>query len=183
MSQLPINQVKWYLIRTRQYKEKAVNEALSKLLPNTFLPLLRTSRRVRGKLVGRIVPLFSCYLFASFELQSQYRTIQRTPGVVGVLSAADEPLEVQEDILEEIRRRGSNGIVELPQETLRSGDPVEIMHGPLRGVSGIFERYLSGPERASLLVTLIGAANVRVIAPSAVVGRTQGSPNMALGGR
>ncbi len=178
---MPIDQPRWYLVRTRQYKEKCVNEALSKLLPDTFLPFLRTSRRIRGQIVSRTVPLFSCYLFASFELQSQYCTIQRTPGVVGVLSAAGEPLEVHENIVEEIRRRGRNGTVELSQ-TLRAGDSVEVTDGPLRGVSGIFERYLSGPERVSLLVTLIGAANVRVIAPSVIVVPTRGTArNMAVG--
>ena len=49
---MPIDQPRWYLVRTRQYKEKCVNEALSKLLPDTFLPFLRTSRRIRGQIVS-----------------------------------------------------------------------------------------------------------------------------------
>jgi len=93
--------------------------------------------------------------------------------VVDLVSAGGEPLEVDEYIIAEIKKRTTNGIVELPQETLRTGDAVELIDGPLRGLRGVCERYLSGPERVTLLVTLIGATNVRVIAPTRIVARSR----------
>ena len=163
----------WYLVRTRQYKEVAVRDTLAKLIADTYLPLLRTRQKQWGRLASRIVPLFPCYLFARLDLHSGYYRVQRIPGVVDLVSAGGEPLEVDEYIIAEIKKRATNGIVELPQETLRTGDVVEIIDGPLRGLSGVCERYLSGPERVTLLVTLIGATNVRVVAPTRIVARSR----------
>jgi len=161
----------WYLVRTRQHKEAVVRSNLEKLVAETYLPLLRTTQMQWGKLASRIMPLFPCYLFARLDLESSYYRVQTTPGVVAMVSAGGEPLKVDERIIGEIKRRAINGIVELSQETLRTGDPVEILDGPLRGFSGVFEQYLSGAQRVTLLITLIGATSVRIVAPARIVAR------------
>ena len=163
----------WYLVRTRQHKEVAVRNTLAKLIADTYLPLLRTKQKHWGRLASRVVPLFPCYLFARLDLHSDYYKVQRIPGVVDLVSAGGGPLEVDECIIAEIKKRATNGIVELSEETLRTGNAVEIIDGPLRGVSGVFERYLSGLERVTLLVTLIGSTNVRVVAPTRIVARSR----------
>lgn len=166
-------QPKWYLVRTRQHKEAFVNDTLCKVCVATFLPLLRTKQWQWGRLANKVGPLFPCYLFIQFDLTAQYHTIQRTPGVVGVVCAGTEPLEVQQYIIDEIKGRATHGVVEVSPTTLRSGDSVELMDGPLRGMNGIFERYLSGPQRVTLLVQLLGTASVRVVAPTQIVARTR----------
>jgi transcriptional antiterminator RfaH len=160
---------KWYLVRTKQYKEAFVRSALTRRIPNTFLPLLRTRRLQWGRAMYGTAPLFPCYLFAHFNLETEYHFVQRTPGVVGVLCAGDEPSEVDESVIDEIRKRGTNGVVEIPQATFSSGESVSVVSGPLRGISAIFERYMSGSERAALLLDLIGGANVRTILPCALI--------------
>jgi transcription antitermination factor NusG len=103
--------------------------------------------------------------------------------VVDLVSAGGEPLEVDECIIAEIKTRAINGIVELSQEPLRTGDAVEIIDGPLRGVSGVCERYLSGPERVTLLIALIGATSVRVVAPTRIVARSRDDLRRVADGR
>lgn len=167
------SQPKWYLVRTRQHKEAVVNDTLCKVCAATFLPLWRTKQWQWGKLANKVGPLFPCYLFIHLDLTAQYYAIQRTPGVVGLVCAGTEPLEVQQYIIDEVKRRATNGIVEVSPKTLRTGESVELMQGPLRGISGIFERYLSGPQRVTLLVQLLGAASVRVVAPTQMVARSR----------
>jgi transcriptional antiterminator RfaH len=167
------SQPKWYLVRTRQHKEAFVNDTLCKVCAGTFLPLLRIKQWQWGRLANKVGPLFPCYLFIHLDLTAQYYTVQRTPGVVGLVSAGTEPIEVQQCIVDEIKRRAANGIVEVSPQTLRTGESVELMQGPLRGISGIFERYLSGPQRVTLLVQLLGAASVRVVAPTEMVARSR----------
>ena len=113
-----------------------------------------------------LVPLLS---FAQIDLETEYHFVQRTPGVVGLLCAGGEPSEVDESVIEEIRKRGTNGIVEVPQGTFSSGESVSVVSGPLRGISAIFERYMSGSQRAALLLDLIGGASVRTILPCALI--------------
>lgn len=164
------NASKWYLIRTKQYKEAFVRNMLSKRASDTFLPLLRSQRPQWGKVTHTITPLFPCYLFAHIDLETEYHFVQRTPGVVGLLCAGGEPSEVNESVIEEIKKREINGIVEIPQGTFSSGESVSVVSGPLRGISAIFERYMSGSQRAALLLDIIGGASVRTILPCALIG-------------
>jgi transcription antitermination factor NusG len=110
-------------------------------------------------------------MFGLFDLESAYHRIMRTAGVVGFVCAGEEPSAVDSSIVEEIRRRGRNGIVELPEETFRAGQTVQVINGTLRGLNGVFERYLSGTDRVALLLNELGGANVRVILPPSQIAR------------
>ena len=76
----------WYLIRTKAGKERKVRERLDSELSELFLPLFKIRTRRREKLVDQIVPLFPCYLFGQFDVESQYRRVRYTPGIREVLS-------------------------------------------------------------------------------------------------
>lgn len=96
----------WYLIRSKPGKERSVCNQLSNTLPEGFVPMLRTKVRTWGRLIWSVVPLFPCYLFGRFPLQSNYFDVKYMQGVRGLVSAGDEPLVVPHAIIEEIKRRG-----------------------------------------------------------------------------
>lgn len=137
---------RWYLVRTKQHKEKVVHGILSDRSYNCFLPFLMTRSEEHGGSGRKIVPLFPCYVFAFFDLETQYHSVQRTPGVNGVICVGGEPSEVDESIIAEIKSRGPNGIVEISRKPLQPGESVNVRSGPLRGINAVFERYLSGPS-------------------------------------
>src|SRR5438876_1159069 len=93
----------WYLVRTKQYKERLVQSKLSEFIPNTFFPLLRSKGLRWGRLTETLTPLFPCYIFARFDLESTYYKIRHTAGVIHVVCAGGEPSEVDEGIVEEIK--------------------------------------------------------------------------------
>jgi transcriptional antiterminator RfaH len=136
---------------------------------NTFLPLLRTTRKNWGRIEETVEPLFPTYIFAFFDLEAQYYTVQWTPGVVGLVCAGAEPSEIDPGIIDEIKKRTSKDIVTLRPKELQPGEPVNLADGPLRGLVAVFERYMSGHERVALLVELVGGATLRIIAPSSRV--------------
>jgi transcriptional antiterminator RfaH len=145
-----------------------VQENLTPLLAETFLPLARTQVIRWGKKVDIITPLFTSYLFACFDLELDYHKVQRTAGVVGLVCAGNEPAEVDPRIVAEVKRRGTNGIVEIPKQTLRPGQPVSVTTGPLHGFEAVFESYMSGTERVAVLLANV-LANVRLVMPAAHV--------------
>jgi transcriptional antiterminator RfaH len=159
----------WYLIRTKQYKESLVQNVLGDFVSDTFLPLLRTTNRQWGRIASVVAPLFPCYLFSLFDLDTTYQRITRTPGVVGLVREGGGPAEVPSSIVEEIRRRGPNGIVELPKETLHPGQQVQVEHPLFNGFTAVFERYLSGTERVALLLNAVSGARVRIVMPASRV--------------
>ena len=167
---------KWYLVRTKQYKEVFVQSTLSRTIPDNFLPLLRTRRARSGIETETVAPLFPGYLFANLDLRIHYYAIQRTPGVAGLVCAGDQPCEVEEKVIAEIKHREINGAVDLNTRPMRSGEQVRVIEGPLRGVSAIFDRFLTGSDRVALLIELVGRSNVRAILPSALIELTS-KPN------
>src|SRR5258708_23942729 len=156
----------WYLIRTKSGKEQYVHRELSRRLPETFMPMLETrSRRQRVSLV----PLFPQYLFARLELAAHYFEIRYMPGVVGFISTGGELLAVAQTIVDNIRSRCRDGVVQIPRRPFQHGQHVRIISGPLCDFDAIFEGYLSESKRVAILITTVEGSGVRVVADAASI--------------
>ena len=162
----------WYVVRTKQYKERLVGRSALAIVDDIYVPLIRTKKRGLGRFVERIEALFPCYVFARFRLAKSHQRLMRTPGVFGIVCVGGEPAEVDESIVQEIRSRERDGLIVLPVQRFQPTQPVTITDGPLRGIEAVFERYLSGAERAAVLLNTIGRANVRAILRTTII-----SPN------
>ena len=159
---------RWYLVRTKPQKETLVQLKLAEFVRHTFLPRMRAWHARNGSRTETIAPLFPCYMFALFELESSLYKVLHTIGVAGVVCAGSIPSEVDASIIEEISRRGENGIVELPQRTFNAGERVRLTDGPMEGFAGIFEHYRSGSKRVALLLNFVGAS-MKIVVPATSV--------------
>jgi transcriptional antiterminator RfaH len=159
---------RWYLVRTKQQKETLVQLKLAEFVRRTFLPRIRTRRLRHGNLIETVAPLFPCYLFALFDLESTLYRVLHTVGVAGVVCAGSTPSEVDASVIEEISRRGENGIIELPHKTFSAGERVRLTEGPMEGFAGIFEQYRSGSKRVALLLNLVGASMKVVVSATSI---------------
>jgi len=119
-----------------------------------------------------IGPLFPCYLFARFDLQAKYFDVKYLQGVRGLVSAGSEALAVPSALVEEIKRRTVDGVLEIPPKPLSRGERVTVVGGPFKGLDAIFERYLSGAERVALLLSTMGTNGVRMVLPAASVSKS-----------
>jgi transcriptional antiterminator RfaH len=153
----------WYIIRTAQHKERVVKTQVSMFVDDVYLPLLRTKRPHFGQLIYSTVPLFHCYLFARFNLESAHHKLMHTPGVSGLVRVGDQPCEVEVSTIQEIKSRESNGLIVLKEQPLQLRQRVDIVEGPLCGIQAVFERYLSNAERVAVLLTSVGAGSLRAI--------------------
>jgi transcriptional antiterminator RfaH len=156
---------RWYLVRTKQQKEAFAQFRLTEVVRRTFLPRMRIRRARNGTLTEVLTPLFPCYLFALFELESTLYKVLHTIGVAGVVCAGSTPSEVDPAIIEEINQRGENGIIEVPQKTFSTGERVRVTDGPMEGFTGIFEHYRCGAKRVALLLNAVGAT-MKVVVPT-----------------
>lgn len=161
----------WYLVRTKPGKERWVHDQLAGILSDVFLPLLEARTPRWGKLMWSTGPLFPCYVFARFDLQDRYFDVKYMAGVQGIVSAGNDPLAVPPAVVEEIQRRGVNGVVKIVEKGFDSGQRVRVVDGPFRGFDAIFERYLSGAERVAILLNEIEASGLRVVLPSSAVAK------------
>ena len=156
----------WYLIRTKPGKEEYVNRELSRRVPETFMPLLETRSRRR---TVSLVPLFPQYLFARLEIAVNYYDVRYMPGVIGFISAGCEPIVVTQTIVDNVRSRCTNGVVQIPQRRFHNGQYVRIISGPFCDFDAIFEGYLSGSKRVAILITTVEGSGVRIIADAASI--------------
>jgi len=161
--------VDWYLVRTKPAKERWVHDQLSTMVPDVFLPMLEARTPRWGKLAWSVAPLFPCYVFAQFDLQQRYFDVKYMSGVHGIVSAGSDPLVVPIPVVEEIKRRGVNGVVKIQPKGFDKGELLSVIDGPFRGFEAVFERYLSGVERVAVLLRTLEANSIRVVLPSSAL--------------
>jgi transcription elongation factor/antiterminator RfaH len=154
----------WYAIHTKPKQEKRACENLSAWGVETFAPLLR-KRYIRpfvARPVYRDEPLFRSYIFARFDAGDMLHKVRFTRGVHGVVSCGGNPAPIDDEIIRLIQLRSEDGFVRL-NDDLKHGDKVVVEGGPLKGLSGIFDRRTSDSERILLLLqTVTYQASVEV---------------------
>jgi transcription antitermination factor NusG len=148
----------WYCIHTRPKKESRVASYLSgELGLETYFPQLKqykTIRRVRRLVTG---PLFPRYLFCRFDLALGYRAVKYAPEIIGVVTLGSQPARVDPDLIDQLKSWAGTSVDQFtlqPQAT--SGDRVEIVDGPMRGLHAIILHERSDRERVAVMLSLLG---------------------------
>ena len=126
----------WYVIRTRSNFERPVTEALQFKGFTTFLPLYRVRQRWSDRVKEMDLPLFSGYTFCKFDPQHRLPMLM-TPGVVSIVGSGEKPLPVEESEIAAVRAMLQSGLALGPWPFLSEGQSVLVKHGPLEGVEGL----------------------------------------------
>lgn len=146
----------WYVIQTKPGNEHRVEMNLFHQEIEVFLPLLETFQYSQAKVLQKIKPLFSNYLFAKLDIDAHYYKVKWTRGVNKILGSGVEPVPVSEKVIQTIRERTGKGNLVKMEEEWREGDPVRINSGPFKELIGVFQRKMSDSGRVRILLNLIG---------------------------
>lgn len=155
---------KWYVLRTKPHKERAVHRML---LQENDLEVYFPSLEVDpvNPRASRIRPYFPGYMFVNIDLEEQGDNALRwTPGTRGLVRFGGQPAPVPEHLIYELKKR----LAELqeeedqPADEFQKGDKVRIVDGPLAGYEAIFDTRLSGKDRVQLLLSLLSGHTTRV---------------------
>jgi transcriptional antiterminator RfaH len=152
--------LEWYVVRTKPHQEQSVESNLSRVGIEILCPRIREQKIVRRKMQPVITPLFPGYLFARFCL-SQSRMVMYASGVRNLVSFGHAPATVNCEIIDGIRERLQDGVVDLKLPSFTRGDVVRIKEGPLCGLEAVFEKEMIGQQRAMLLMKTL-TCQVRV---------------------
>jgi transcriptional antiterminator RfaH len=154
----------WYAVSTKPHHERRAELNLLRLGVETFNPQLKESTVIRRVRRVVTVPLFPGYLFAKLDLDNQFRAVSYAKGVRRIVAFGSTPAKVDEELIEAIKVRLINGEVIAPARALKAGQTVKIQDGPLRGLHAVFERELTGQQRAVLLLRTL-AYQARIVVP------------------
>jgi len=147
----------WYALWTRSRHEGVVRNQLQERQIEAFLPTISRWSRWKDRKKKIDWPLFPGYCFARFEI-SQSLTVLKCTGVVSIVSFEGQPAPVEDREIESIRLLIESELQYDPCPLLKTGSVVEVVSGPLRGVTGRLMRKDVARARLVLSVDLIGQA-------------------------
>lgn len=129
-------QLAWYAVYTRPRHEKKIYARLKQEKIEVFLPLQTTIRQWSDRKKKVSEPLFSCYIFVYISSKDYYK-ILNVDGVVRYITFNGKAVSIPEKQIRFIRMLLEQEIeIEETKEPMPKGARVEIMIGPLTGLTG-----------------------------------------------
>jgi len=131
------NGLRWFAVRTQPNREQRAQAQLQQQYFTTFLPLVEKSVRHARKLRTVKAALFPGYLFIELDLtRDQWRCINSTYGVSGMIMAGEQPMPVPKGVVETfIDLSSKHGLIDFTAD-LTIGSSVQVVSGPLSGMLG-----------------------------------------------
>ncbi len=155
---------RWYCVRTKSKCEHIAAAHLRKLGGvEVFCPRLRYQKATRRGKVWFVEALFPGYLLACFNLETSLRAVSGAHQVTTVVRFGEVFPCVGEDAIEALKREVDAEELVTLNEALAPGDQVQVMDGPMMGMSAIVKRLLPAKQRVRILLEILGrAAEVEV---------------------
>jgi transcriptional antiterminator NusG len=142
----------WYAVRTRSRHEKMVAEQLERQEIESFLPLVKRTRKWSDRTKEVELPLFSGYNFVRVALASPDRLrVLQTQGVAGFVGINGYGTAIPDNQIQDIRTLLTSQVPFEEQPFLRVGQRVRVRGGALDGVEGILA---ARNEDRSLVISL-----------------------------
>ncbi len=148
---------RWYLVYCKPRQEVVARRNLERQGYTTYVPLLRQTRRRKGRSTSVVAPMFPRYLFILLNHETDnWGPIRSTIGVVSVVRFGQTPAAVPNQLIEVLRAQADGDGVQIwsPEEYQR-GMKVRITDGGFAGYEGIFMAR-SGRDRVTVLLQVLG---------------------------
>jgi transcription termination/antitermination protein NusG len=140
----------WHALWTRSRHEQLVCRELITRQVESFLPTVPRWRTWTDRRKKVDWPLFPGYCFARFDEDARLRVLDCI-GVVSIVSFGGTPAAVPDHEIESIRRLVESDLQYDPCPFIREGAMVEVVHGPLAGLTG---RLLRKGSHAHLVLSV-----------------------------
>lgn len=151
----------WFLAQHKPNSGRIAERNLRLQGFRTFSPIEDSTKRIRGKFVSVIRPLFSGYIFVAFSAAAgHWRAINSTNGITRLVSFGKEPAPVPFDIVSQLMLRCDASGKLLPLNLLKPGDQVRLISGPFTDFLGTIEAM--APERRIWVLMQIMGGETRV---------------------
>ncbi len=146
----------WFAVWTRSRAEKAVYEQLGRKGVEAFLPTVPRWSRWKDRRKRVDWPLFPGYCFARFD-PADSLSVLTCAGVATIVSFNGKLAPIPDTEVEAVRRLVTSDLQYDPCPFISEGSRVEVVHGPLKGVTGLLVKK-DRHARLVLAVELIGRA-------------------------
>jgi transcriptional antiterminator RfaH len=126
----------WYAAYTKSRTEKKVLALLEEKQIEVFLPLKKEWRQWSDRKKKVELPLIPSYIFVKIN-ESQDIPVLETPGVVAFVKFEGKKVAIPEKQIKLLETIVNNEFeTELTNQSFQSGQEVEILQGPFKGLIG-----------------------------------------------
>ena len=147
----------WYCLHTKPQKEAQVAAYCRENLQlETYFPRLRQYRTIRR--VRRLVtaPLFPRYLFCRFDPATSYRAVRYAPDALDIVHFGERPAVVDDGLIANLQSWAGDALDIISiRPPLKPGDAVEIIDGPMRGLSATILYIQDDRDRVAILLSIL----------------------------
>lgn len=160
MEYRPSSKRSWYLVCCKPRQERLAQENLERQGFETYLPLMRQTRRRAHRRVTVIEPLFPRYLFIHLitTKKDNWSLLRSTIGVISLVRFGAQPAQVPDDLINELQAHESpQGLHDHSNRDSRRGEEerIGIKMEPLAEYNVIWLAR-NGKERTQVLLEIIG---------------------------
>ena len=156
----------WAAAQLQPRRDHFAEHYLRQIGFEVYLPRLRQPRTLHGRKVVAAPPLFPGYAFVFIRMQ--WHTARWAPGVVRLVMNGVDPAAVPAGVIAALKARETGGLIELPRPPkFHRGDRVRVLHGPLAGLTGLYDG-MRPHERIAVLLTMLGGLQRVELAADAV---------------
>jgi transcriptional antiterminator RfaH len=148
---------RWYAVHALPFSEMRAQAQLENQQFRTFLPKRHKTIRHARRLTTVVAPFFPQYLFVVLDLQRhQWRSINGTFGVTGLVMQGDRPGPVPHGIVEHMLALADpRGMLQIGAKLLKVGDPVRLTVGPFAEQLAVLDR-MDDSGRIRVLLDMLG---------------------------
>ena len=154
----------WYVAKVKRNQSEMVEKHMRRWGHEVYNPRIAVVKK--GATAWE--ELFPGYIFCQVstgDVECWPRLIW-TPGLTYFLPAQHQPSPIGEDAVDEIRAHVSEWNQGGYGRAFRKGDRVRVKSGPLKGLDGLFNRYLPSKERCEVLLNWLGRRLLTTLDPT-----------------
>lgn len=166
--QMDLPDVAWYLVQCKSRQDERAREHLHRQGFACFCPTMSCETIKGGRIKRLTQPMFPGYLFIHLHAQDNWTALRSTRGVSRIVSFANQPCRVADDIIGLLMQRCAIATV---FTALNPGDKVQIKLGLYAEMDAIF-LAMDGEERVMLLLKILNREQQVRVPLSHLVART-----------
>lgn len=150
-NQLHEEEARWFAVYTKYKTEKKVVERLRKKGVDSYVPLLKYTKKYVRKIRHVEIPLISCYVFVKIT-RNDYLKVLQTENVLSFLKMKNELIAIPDSEMKTMQWVVGENVVESMHEgIIKEGQKVEVIAGNLTGLRG---RIIEKKNRHQFVVTI-----------------------------
>ena len=158
----------WFVAHTKPNSYNIAKKNLENQGIQTFLPLIETTKRQAQKFISELKPLFSGYIFVSFDLNTfNWSKINNTVGLNKLIMSNNRPASLPDQFIQCLKLRCDQMGKIVHKQELRFGESVEVIKGPFAELVGSIEK-IDKNDRVTLLFEILGRKTSTILASSSL---------------